>query len=462
MCHRRAVNPAQRRAAARVEDGQHRLDALLDARMSLLTVLDRVAALRESARLVREVSGANAGFVAELDRPDRAVIRWLSGNQTDALSGLVVPIGQGLGGRVLALGRPVQVADYLTAPSITHHFDRPVREEGLSGLLAAPVVDPLTGQTVALAYVALRTAGEFGTATIDALQQVAADIGAALRAAEQAAHRSSTAVAAERRRLQVALHDSVGAMLFSIGAQVHDLYDLAGADSSLATRLHRLQAEVSAASGALRESLFALSESAPDRALPVTVAEHCRSFETRTGVSARFVQLGALPTLDPARAEVLVAAVREGLLNVEKHANAASVVVSLGPADGGVQVAVADDATGPAAPGALGSGLGLSTLAERVSCVAGRMSFVRDEEDGCTLRAWVPVVPPVSASPPASPAASPPASAAGSPPASAVGSRPASAPRSRPASASASASASDRASDRASALRHRPPAAGPD
>jgi LuxR family transcriptional regulator, regulator of acetate metabolism len=54
------MNPAQRRAAGRVDDEQHRLDALLDERVSLLTVLDRVAALRGSARLVREVSGANA------------------------------------------------------------------------------------------------------------------------------------------------------------------------------------------------------------------------------------------------------------------------------------------------------------------------------------------------------------------------------------------------------------------
>jgi LuxR family transcriptional regulator, regulator of acetate metabolism len=389
------MRPAERRAAVRVEDEQQRLDALLAERTSLLTVLDRVATLRESAKMIRESTGASAGFVADLDRPDRAVIRWLSGNRTDALAGLEVPIRQGLGGRVLALGQPVQVADYVTAPSITHHFDRPVREEGLSAMLAAPVVDPVTGATVAVAYLAERSAGEFGAVIMDTLRRLTREIAVALRAAEQAARQSMTAVAAERRRLQVSLHDSVGAMLFSIGAQVRDLHDTAVDNPALARRLLRLQSEVAAAAGALRESLLALSESVPDRALPVTIAEHCRSFHARTGVQARFVQLGALPTLDQPRAEVLVAAVREGLLNVEKHANADSVVVSLGPTDGGVQVAVADDATGPATPPrqALGTGLGLATLAERVSYVAGRMSFVRDEEDGCTLRAWVPVVP---------------------------------------------------------------------
>ena len=389
------MRPAQRRAAVRVEDEQRHLDGLLAERTSLITVLDRVATLRESARVIRDSTGASAGFVADLDRPDRAVIRWLSGNRTESLAGLEVPVRQGLGGRVLAFGQPVQVADYLTAPSITHHFDRPVREEGLSAMLAAPVVDPVTGATVALAYLAERTPGEFGAVTMDTLCRLTGDIAVALRAAEQAACQSMTAVAAERRRLQVSLHDSVGAMLFSIGAQVRDLHDTAADNPTLASRLRRLQSEVAAAAGALRESLLALSESVPDRALPVTIAEHCRSFQARTGVQARFVQLGALPTLDQPRADVLVAAVREGLLNVEKHANAASVVVSLGPADGGVQVAVADDATGAAAPAqqAMGTGLGLASLAERVSYVAGRMSFVRDEEDGCTLRAWVPAVP---------------------------------------------------------------------
>jgi LuxR family transcriptional regulator, regulator of acetate metabolism len=389
------MRPAQRRAAVRVEDEQCVLDGLLAERTSLLTVLDRVATLRESARVIRDATGAGAGFVADLDRPDRAVIRWLSGNRTDALAGLQVPVRHGLGGRVLALGQPVQVADYVTAPSITHHFDGPVREEGLSAMLAAPVVDPITGGTVAVAYLAERTAGEFGAVTMDTLRGLTGDIAMALRAADQAARQSTTAVAAERRRLQVSLHDSVGAMLFSIGAQVRDLHDTAVDNPALASRLLRLQSEVAAAAGALRESLLALSESVPDRALPVRIAEHCRSFHARTGVQARFVQLGSLPTLDHSRAEVLVAAVREGLLNVEKHANAASVVVSLGPADGGVQVAVADDATGPAVPPqqALGTGLGLANLAERVSHVAGRMSFVRDDEDGCTLRAWVPALP---------------------------------------------------------------------
>jgi len=39
-------------------------------------------------------------------------------------------------------------------------------------------------------------------------------------------------------------------------------------------------------------------------------------------------------------------------------------------------------------------GKALALQGQRIGYVAGRMSFVRDEEDGCTLRAWVPAVPP--------------------------------------------------------------------
>lgn len=389
--------PTMGGAPDEVVERQRRLDALLDERDGLLALLDRVAALHGTAALIRDVTGAHAGFVADLDGvQDSAVIRWMAGNRTDVLRDLTVPVGQGVGGRAVALREPVRVTDYVTAPTITHHFDSHVSREGFAAMLAVPILDG--DRPLAVAYAALREAGWFGDGTVAAVQRVAAQSATALRLAERAEQRTRTAVAADRRRLQVALHDSVGAMLFSIGAQVRDLAGTSGtADPVLATRLRRLEADVSAASLALRESMHSLSETGPDRALPVAVAEHCRSFEARTGVPARFVQLSTLPPLDPERSEVLVLAVREGLLNVEKHARAASVVVSLGETDGGVQAAVVDDGPcdGPApacAPTTAGTRLGLVALADRAGAVGGRVSLVRDEDGGATLRAWVPAL----------------------------------------------------------------------
>lgn len=385
MCHRDRVT-----AKEHVAEYSAVLGELLREREKLLGTLDRVAALHGTARLIRETVGAKAGFVGELTGPGLAVIRWMSGNRTDALQDLEVSTGQGVGGRVLALGRPVRVTDYVSAPTITHHFDAQVRGEGLAALLAVPIV--ARGETVAIAYAAMREPADFGDDAVRRMEEVACQAGAALHLAKVAETDRTAAVAGERLRMQSALHDSVGALLFSIGVQVRDLHEDFHGNPGLEARLRRLEGDVSAAAGALRESLLALSESSPERALPVELAEHCRSFQARCGVPARFVQLAAVPPLDAERTALLVAAVREGLLNVEKHAGASSVIVSLLPSDDGVQVVVADDGTGT--DPVPGTGMGLRTLAGRALRLGGRVSLVRDDDDGCTLRAWVPLVRP--------------------------------------------------------------------
>ncbi|SHK35515.1 Signal transduction histidine kinase [Pseudonocardia thermophila] len=382
------MGSSERRALDRAAEQEQLLSSLLVERDGLLAVLDRVLALGGTARLIRDAAGADAGFVADIESPDRAVIRWLAGNRTSGLQDLVVPRGQGVGGRVLATGAPVRVPDYVTSSTITHHFDGIVRQEAMGAMLAVPILD--RGRTVAVAYAALRGEGQFGDDAVVAMERVATDAARALRLAERAAADRETAVAAERARMQASLHDSVGAMLFSIGAQVRDLKALLPDNPVLASRLGRLELDVSAAARALREALLSLSGTTPERALPIELAEHCRSFEARTGVPCRFVQLGEVEPLDQERTSLLIAAVREGLLNVEKHAEASTVVVSLGEHDDGVGVAVADDGQvrEPGEPN--GTGLGVRMLAEKAARLGGRVSLVHDEDGGTTLRMVLP------------------------------------------------------------------------
>jgi signal transduction histidine kinase len=395
LCHRCAMATGRRAAGDDAVEWSSALDGLLREREALLSSLDKVVALKGTARLVRESIGMDCAYVAERELDKPAVIRWTSGNRSDALQGVVVPIGRGLGGRVLAVGGPVKVTDYVSAQSITHHFDAQVRTEGLAAMVAVPIVDRHgpTPTILAIAYGALRHPGEIGDDAITKLQLIADNAASALRIAEAAQSTMDNGIAAERKRMQDALHDSVGALLFSIGAQVRDLHQSTRDNPALEQRLRSLEADVSAASSALGESLLALAESSPERALPVEIAEHCRSFENRRGVPARFVQLGQVPQLDGERTALLVAAVREGLLNVEKHARAHTVVVSIGTSEGGVQVVVADDGSASAEPvDSPGCGMGLTSLARRAERLGGRVSLVRDEEEGCVLRTWVPVL----------------------------------------------------------------------
>lgn len=392
MCHRGSVRSSEPPSNRRAVEQVNILDELLRERDGLLAVMDRIAALHGTARLIRAAVGANSGFVADLEAPDRAIVRWMSGTRTEQLRNLVVPLGQGIGGKALALGTPVRVNDYIASSSITHHFDTQVRDEGLGAMLAIPIVDRHGPEPhpIAIAYAGMYDSGTFGDDAVGRMQAVADQAATAVHIATKSELNKADAVCAERKRIQDSLHDSVGAMLFSIGAQVQALQDTLTDQPVLITRLRRLESDISAASSALRESILALAEVTPERTLPIEIMEHTRSFERRTGVSARFVELSTVPPLDAERTELLIAVVREGLLNVEKHAKARSVIVSLGSSQDGVHLVVADDGTSTSEEGVPGTRMGLRSLARRAARLGASVKLLRHEDEGCALRAWLP------------------------------------------------------------------------
>jgi signal transduction histidine kinase len=149
-----------------------------------------------------------------------------------------------------------------------------------------------------------------------------------------------------------------------------------------------------------RQSLAALDDTAPRLRLAAALVEDCRNFEARTGAHARCVAVTALPVVSAEGTAALIGLAREALLNVEKHARASSVVVSLSALDDRVTLAVADDGTGwdpDADSGSTGarrpwsSRIGLRAARERLERIGGSLSVVENEEGGLTVRAQVPV-----------------------------------------------------------------------
>lgn len=76
------------------------------------------------------------GFATE----DGVRISMIHGSRTRSLEGLVVRRDRGLGGRALSELRPRMTNDYGTSRQITHDYDGHVLGEGISALLAVPVV----------------------------------------------------------------------------------------------------------------------------------------------------------------------------------------------------------------------------------------------------------------------------------------------------------------------------------
>lgn len=108
------------------------------------------------------------------------LVTHLVGNRNDALRGLDVHAGNGLGGLALAERRPRFTADYAHSRSITHDYDRSVLAEGISTLLAVPAVD--NERVRAVLYGGLREPTGLGGVSVEPATRVARKLGQDLAA----------------------------------------------------------------------------------------------------------------------------------------------------------------------------------------------------------------------------------------------------------------------------------------
>jgi len=362
--------------------------ALDDEYARVLALLDRSAATQRIMNTVPQLTGVEIAWVGEPAGGDRIVLGHPVNVTTDVVTGLVVPVGAGLGGKVAVARRPLWVRDYYKAPDITHQFATQAATEGVKSMIAVPIVHD--GELLGVLYGANRDETEFGDRTVRALEQLAARMTAAQVVAERARHSAEVAVYEERRRLALELHDTVGAMLFTLTVGIRRIGDEPTLDGDVRSRLVAIEQQAKEASAALRGSLRVLSAPPEQLALDVALREHCRAFRDRTGTDARMINLSDLPTLPGSRVRALADAVREALHNAEKHAQARSVVVSVFASGHGVTIAVSDDGVGFGDNHNDHPGLGLASVSDRLARLGGALTVATNEDGGVTVQAWVP------------------------------------------------------------------------
>ena len=140
--------------------------------------------LASAVRALAEVEALDMAFAASLDARDGTFrLGHMSGARAGSMDGLVTAVGQGLGGKVLAVERPLAVADYARAPGITHQFDQAVSAEGLRAVFALPV--RVDGTLHGAVYGAMRRPVEFGERF---LARMAATVRAAVRSGASRPH----------------------------------------------------------------------------------------------------------------------------------------------------------------------------------------------------------------------------------------------------------------------------------
>ena len=194
----------------------------------------------------------------------------------------------------------------------------------------------------------------------------------------------------ERQRIAQELHDDITQRLAALtidlrhlrlqGSPVIELDQLHDRAKQLTTDVQRLSHQ--------------LHPSALDHlGLEEAVHDHVEEFAVRTGLATQVVVRG-LPSMIPlTQATCLYRVLQESLQNIQKHANATSVLIRLLTTTRGVGLCVHDDGRGfeDTPETARRNGLGLTSMAERVGVLQGTFRVKTKPGDGTEVHAWVPL-----------------------------------------------------------------------
>ena len=215
--------------------------------------------------------------------------------------------------------------------------------------------------------------------------------------------------AREEERLRVArrLHDDVGQMLTALRLELGALTLSAGSPA----QSERIAA-VTELVGASMASLRQISEDLrplmlDDLGLHAALDWLADQSSRRLGIEVTLRRDAEEPAADPRVATALYRAVQEALDNVERHARATDVAITLRGRDGCLELTVEDNGLGlPSGALEQTAAWGLRTLDERMRALGGTLVVENVRSGGARLQAVVPLQPGLAATqspPPPSP-----------------------------------------------------------
>jgi signal transduction histidine kinase len=218
---------------------------------------------------------------------------------------------------------------------------------------------------------------------------LAAAAGAAIDNARLHARLQELAVLEDRDRIAMDLHDTVIQQLFAIGLGLQGTARMIH-EPEAAQRLQVAVDDLDETIKQIRSTIFALgtrvttpTTGTRDQVLAV-VAEASRSLATEPHVRLE----GPIGTaLSDEQADDLLAALRELLTNVGRHAGARDVRVAVEATADQVTLTVEDDGVGPPAAGTPTGGRGLVNLMTRARRLGGTFDL-RPREGGGSVAVW--------------------------------------------------------------------------
>ena len=343
------------------------------------------------AREARQIADADVvTVVLPTESRERMMVEVAAGRAADELTGMSYPIEHTLTGLALSSGHPVLVGDADDSDYDSH----------LSEVLpVGPVmVLPLVGTVDtrgALVIARLRGRNRFDDADLDMATTFANHAAVALELADGRENQQRMILLEDRDRIARDLHDHVIQRLFAAGLAVESVAARPGSDET-SLRLRRVVTELDETIRQIRTSIFQLrgpmtAEVGTTRSAVLSVVSE---LEPVLGFEPRVTFAGPVDLAAPdASVDDLIAALREALTNVARHAKARCVDVAVEATTDSLVLEVTDDGVG------IGDGSrwsGLANLRARAEHHGGTFTIGPIEEpsnyrQGTLLRWTIPL-----------------------------------------------------------------------
>jgi PAS domain S-box-containing protein len=196
----------------------------------------------------------------------------------------------------------------------------------------------------------------------------------------------------ERQKIANDIHDDSIQTMFAVGIRLHLLRTMVKESEQLKL-ISNLESTVEHATARLRHLLFELRPVALDQE-GLEAALRLYLEEMRTEARLEYELQSHLTSQPPPQARVVLYRItQEALANVRKHAGASRVEVSIGEADDGYLVSVADNGHGfdlEKAAQTVPGHLGLASMRERAEMLGGWFRLRSEPGGGTEVEFWIP------------------------------------------------------------------------
>lgn len=310
------------------------------------------------------------------------------------------PEGHGILGLLIVDAKPLRLPDLTLHPD---SFGFPPNHPVMKSFLGVPV--RLRDEVFGNLYLTEKTSGPAFTELDEALVvALAAGAAVAIENARLHARVGEITLLEDRERIARDLHDTVIQRLFATGLSLQGAIRISG-EPEVAARIEQAVEDLDLTVRHIRTAIFGLETTRLARAdggLRARALSVAGELTEALGFEPRLVFAGPVDTsVGGELVDDVLAALREILSNVARHARASQAEVELAAEDGVVRLRVVDDGVGPAdptsstspaaRPSSPGRGSGLPNLTARAERRGGTFTFERGRDGGSVATWQVPL-----------------------------------------------------------------------